>query len=182
MIYFEGLESIIECLYLEESINNRPNNCNIFVNPENIKYLMGKIVIINSCEYPEDNIKILVENGCHVISRIYVDIPGVEIRPYILKLSDRVYWNGRVMEKFADFSELIEEDLCTFDAKNYKLYFPKLYGITAENRVEDDYGNLSCLGWVLQQVGINVKSESDTIFTNIDVLKTGKQFINFSIL
>lgn len=172
MIYFEGLESIIECIYLEDSISSRPGSCDIFINPENITYMMGRTVIINSCEYPEENIRTLVDNGCKVTSRIYTDVEGVEVRPYILKLNDRIYWNGEVLKKFSDFSELLEEDYCRFDMKNYKLYFPKIYEITSENRVMDDYGNLSCLGWVLQQVGVNVKT--DTPFVNIDVIKTQK--------
>lgn len=172
MIYFEGLESIIECLYLEDTINSRPSGCSIFVNPENITYMMGRTVIINTCEYPEENINILVSNGCKVISRVYFELPGIEVRPYILKLSDRIVWNGEVLKKFSDFSELLENDNCKFDLKNYKLYFPKLLGVTLDTRVQDDYGNLSCLGWVLQQVGINIKL--DTPFVNIDVIKTQK--------
>lgn len=172
MIYFEGLESIIECLYLEDNISSRPSNCDIFINPENITYMMGRTVIVNSCEYPEDNVKTLLSNGCHVISRIYFDIPGIDIRPYILKLNERIAWNGEILKKFSDFSELLEEDHCRFDLRNYRLYFPKLYGITAENKVMDDYGNLSCLGWVLQQVGVNIKT--DTPFVNMDVIKTQK--------
>ena len=172
MIYFEGLESIIECIYLEDSISSRPNTCDIFVNPENITYMMGRTVIINSCEYPEDNIRTLVNNRCRVISRVYFGVPGIEVRPYILKLNDRIIWNGEVLHKFSDFSELLEEDYCKFDVRNYKLYFPKLYGIASEINTVDDYGNLSCLGWVLQQVGINVKT--DTPFVNLDVIKTQK--------
>lgn len=172
MIYFEGLESIIECIYLEDTISNRTGNCNIFINPENITYMIGKTVIINSCEYPDDNIKILLGNGCKVISRVYNDIPGVEVRPYILKINDRVFWNGMIVDKFSDFSELLEMDYCKFDMDNYKLYFPKILGDMEDYRVMDAYGNLSVLGWVLQQVGVNIKK--DTPFTNLDVIKTQK--------
>lgn len=172
MIYFEGLESIIECLYLEDNISSRPSSCDIFINPENITYMMGRTVIINSCEYPIENIKTLVSNGCRIISRVYCDVPGVEVRPYILKLNDRINWNGEILRKFSDFSEVLEEDHCRFDMKNYKLYFPKILGITPENKPMDDFGNLSCLGWVLQQVGVNIKE--DTPFTNMDLIKTQK--------
>ena len=57
--------------------------------------------------------------------------------------------------------------------KNYKLYFPKIYEITSENRVMDDYGNLSCLGWVLHQVGMNL--DKNTRFFDLDVIKTKKK-------
>lgn len=176
MIYLEGLESIIECLYLEESISNKSSNCNIFVNPENIKYLMGKTVIINSYDYPEDNLYILLSNGCQVISRIYTAVPNILVQPYILRVNDKVRWNGRVINSFSDFSELVENDLCTFDPDNYVLYFPKILSEDQEEiRSTDDYGNLTGLGWALQQVGINVKK--DTAFVNIDVIKTGKLYL-----
>ena len=92
MIFYEGLESIIECIYLEENISNKSSDCDIFVNPENIKYLIGKLVIINSIEYPIENIKTLLENNCRVISRIHFDIEGIEIRPYILKLNFNIIY------------------------------------------------------------------------------------------
>lgn len=174
MIHFEGLESIIECLYLEETINNRTANCNIFVNPESITYLMGRTVIINTCEYSKEDISTLVGNGCKVISRVYYDVPGINVCPYILKLNERIVWNGRVLDKFMDLGEILEEGYCDFDLDNYRLYFPKLIEFTDDTKVQDDYGNLSCLGWVLQQVGVNIKT--NTPFVDLDVIKTRKVF------
>jgi len=172
MIYYEGLESIIECIYLSENINNKTSLCDIYVNPENIKFLTGKIIIINSCEYPEDNIKQLIDNGCHVISRVYFDIPEIEIQPYILKLNFNVMWNGKLIDKFSNLDELFEDEDCRFSIDDYKLYFPQINTNNINTKLLDSYGNLTSLGWVLQQVGVNVKI--DTPFSNLDVLKTGK--------
>jgi hypothetical protein len=66
-------------------------------------------------------------------------------------------------------SDLLENDYCTFDLNEYRLYFPKLQEVGA---VMDDYGNLTSLGWVLQQVGVNIKT--DTPFKDMDVIKSGK--------
>ena len=47
MIYLEGLESIVECIYLNDELDNKISSCDVFVNPESIKYLTGKTIIIN---------------------------------------------------------------------------------------------------------------------------------------
>lgn len=171
MIYLEGLGSVIESIYLGEELSNKVGNCDIFVNPENVKYLIGKTVIINICEYPEENLDILVENKCHIISRIFIDNPEVEIRPYILRICPQVMWNGRVIKEPMTLNNILECGYCEFDADEFKLYFPKFYNCSDRNP-KDDYGNLSVLGWVLQQVGININTK--TPLTDLDLIKTGK--------
>lgn len=176
MIFYEGLESIIECIYLEESISNKLSECNIFVNPENIKYLIGKLVIINTVEYPVENIKLLLDNNCRVISRIHFDIDGIEVRPYILKLNFNIVWNGKYVSKFFDFNDLFLEDDCEFDIDKQILYFPKIDEHDLQIKTTDNLGNLSVLGWVLQQVGVNIKT--DTPFCNIEIIKTKKVLLD----
>ena len=171
MIYLEGLDSIIESLYLHEEISNEIRGCNIFVNPGKVKYLIKKIVIINICEYPIENIQTLAKNGCQIISRVFIDSPEVEIRPYILRICPEVMWNGRVMKNPILFNTVLEGGYCEFDTEEFKLYFPKLYSCT-DRRQTDDYGNLSVLGWVSQQVGINVCTK--TPLTDLDLIKTQK--------
>ena len=39
MIYLEGLESIIESIYLNDGLSDRVGECKVLVNPENPKYL-----------------------------------------------------------------------------------------------------------------------------------------------
>lgn len=171
MIYLEGLNSIIESIYLGEELSNKVGNCDIFVNPENVKYLIGKIVIINISEYPGELIKQLIENRCKVISRVFIDNPEIEIRPYILRICPQVIWNGRVIKEPMTLDNILECGYCEFDTDEFKLYFPKFYSCT-NIAPEDDYGNLSSLGWVLHQSGINIKK--DTPLLDLDVIKTRK--------
>lgn len=171
MIYLEGLDSIIESLYLHEEFSEEGRDCNIYVNPRKVKYLIKKIVIINICEYPIENINILAKNGCQIISRVFIDSPEVEIRPYILRICPEVMWNGRVLKSPMKFDDLLENGLCEFDIDEFKLYFPKCFNCT-DIKQTDDYGNLSVLGWVSQQVGINVCTK--TPLTDLDLIKTQK--------
>lgn len=171
MIYSEGIGSLIESIYLEEGISNKVGNCNIFVNPSNIKYIIGKTVIINTCEYPESSLNLLIENNCNVISRVYINNPNIEIQPYILRICPQVMWNGRVIEEPMTLNNILDCGFCEFDSDEFKLYFPKFYNCS-DTKAQDDYGNLTVLGWVLQQVGINVNKK--TPLTDLDIIKTGK--------
>lgn len=173
MIYLEGLESVIECVYLNDELDNRVSSCNVFVNPMNIKYLTGKTVVINVSDYPRELIDELVKNGCKVISRVYIDHPGVEVKPYILRINPNIIWNGRVLEDFDNFTDLLSStNDCEFSIDDYILYFPKISSISSgDSRAMDSYGNLTVIGWALQQVGVNLVSG---VFTDLDIVKTGK--------
>lgn len=171
MIYLEGLDSIIESFYLHEELSNRIGSCDIFVNPGKVKYLVRKIVIINICEYPIENIQVLLNNNCHIISRVFIDNPGVEIRPYILRICPEIMWNGRIIKKPIKLNEVMEGGFCDLDVEEFKLYFPKLYDCS-DRKPTDDYKNLTVLGWVLQQVGINICTK--TPLTDLDLIKTQK--------
>ena len=73
MIYLDSLESIIESVYLEDSLSGKVGECNVFVNPGSIKYLTSKTVVITVNDYGADKISSLLDNGCKVISRVYSD-------------------------------------------------------------------------------------------------------------
>jgi hypothetical protein len=170
MIYLEGLESIAESIYLDENLDNRAGNCNIFVNPDNIGYIVGKTIIINKLGYSEDKVRTLLKNNCRVISRIHLDVPGINFCPYILRLCSNIIWNGHDLDYYSgELSKLLEEDLCSFSLDDYILYFPRIYTSLG---VTDIDGNLTSLGWILQQVGVNIKK--DTPFINLDLIKTRK--------
>lgn len=169
MIYLEGIESIIESVYLNDKLSDKVGECKVLVNPENIKYLTGRTIILTGNKpYSEEKISRLYENGCKIISRTYIDNPNVEVQPYILRLCFEVMWNGRIIRSCLDISDLLDSKDIVY--KSGILYFPKIYdpGIS----VQDEFGNLNCIGWALQQVGINIKE--DTPFINLDILKTGK--------
>lgn len=169
MIYFEGLDSIIECIYLNETLSEKIGSCNVLVNPENIKYLIGRTIIINDCSYPEENIRTLLDNRCKVISRIYTDNPEVDVQPYITRPNFYIMWNGRTLQNLSDISW--DNGECSFDLKDYILYFPKISDIK-DPRIVDSYGNLSAYGWALHQVGVNL--DAKTPYVNLDILKTKK--------
>ena len=171
MILFEGLESIVESVYLSESLCDKTGSPGtVFVNPENTKYIIGRTVIINTTDYPQDSIKNLLNNNCKVISRVNTGVPGAEVHPYITRLNFYVMWNGRILN---DLSELNWDDgVCNFSLKDYILYFPKIKVKESDPAIMDAEGNLTFLGWVLHQVGVNL--DSRTPFVNLDVIKTKK--------
>ena len=189
MVYVNGLGSIIESLYLSDNLSNRTKDCNIFVNPD-FTYLRN-IVIINEADYPIDKVKVLLKNGCNVISRINLDVEGVKFYPYIMKINTGIMWNGRTVDfedvmygcesrtSFKFGEELLD---CDSGYSNYGLddnvlYFPKIKNIP-EELVKDKDGNLTSIGWALHQVGDNVDTE--TVFKDLDTIKTGKLFINLN--
>ena len=147
MIYFEGLESIAESIYLDENLDNRSGNCNIFVNPENIGYLVGKTIIINTLNYPESKIQKLLENRCKIISRVKINDERIEFCPYILRVCMGISWNGIDLDEFPrlGLSTLFEEELCSFSTSDYVLHFPR---ISSRTNTNDEDGNLTALGWI----------------------------------
>jgi len=171
MIYLDGLNSIIEGIYLHEELGNELKYCNIFINPQKVKYLIRKTVIINTCEYSIENIKTLADNKCNIISRVFIDSPYVEIRPYILRICPEIMWNGRIIQKPIKLEEVLDNNYCDVDLEEFMLYFPKIYNCV-DVQTTDNYGNLSSLGWVLQQVGVNICTK--TPLTDLDVIKTQK--------
>lgn len=168
MIFFNNkVTDLVEAVYLGEGLTEKIGDpgCSIYVNPDNIKYLVGKVVIINVPNYDQGKIKILMDNGCKVISRI--EYPGVVCEPYILRVNPMIMWNGLVLGSIKE----AEEYCGVFLSGQVKLCFPKVrfYQVS---EVLDRAGNLTAYGWALQQVGINIKS--DTRYSDMDLIKTCK--------
>lgn len=178
MIYYSNsLDAVIESIYLGEGLEDSLGRCNIIVNPVNLNYMSGKIAIINDYNYSWNSVSQLVETGSKVISRVHTNIPGVNYQPYILRVNQRIRWNGEILDlrgkkyKTQEILSLLcgEDQKFKYDVEKQELYFPK---ILTETGTKDSLGDLSCLGWALQQVGINIKT--DTKFTDLDVVKTMK--------
>lgn len=167
MVYFNGLNSIIESIYLEDKLGNKVGDCNVFVNPDNIKYLVGKVVIINSLTYPLTSVQSLVDNGNRVISRIKINMNGVFNQPYIIRVALGIMYNGRMIYEKLEEDEILQ-DYCYFP--DSVLYFPKLNPSYYD--VMDQDKNLTALGWALHQVGVRVRD--DLSFQNLDIIKLGK--------
>ena len=170
MVYFDGFESVGECLYLSETLDNRSGNCDVFVNPDRVSYLVNKVIIINKTGYPEDKISQLLSQNCKVISRVKCDIPGVEVSPYVIRINMSVMWNGQELECWPDggFAGMMEDGSCNFVLENYVLYFPRIYS----GEFTDASGNLTILGWIEHQVGQTI--DKNSLFCNLDLIKTKK--------
>jgi hypothetical protein len=171
MIYLSSLEAIIESIYLEDSLSGKIGECNVFVNPDNVKYITSKTIIISVPDYDVEKIKELLRNGCKIISRVYYDMPEIEISPYILRVNFGMMWNGKIIkDSYQGSRNLIDTNSVEYNNELETLYFPQIY--SSDIKATDQFGNLTSLGWALQQVGVNVKT--NTPFVNLDILKTGK--------
>lgn len=176
MIYFEGKVShLVEAVYLGESISDRAgDNCSVFVNPDHIKYIVGKTVIINCQGYPKEKIDELLGNKCQVIERCINS--GVPVTRYILRICPELHWNGVELDgsscqSEADLEKLISEYHWAEVKGKLNLYFPKITGLP-ENLIMDSGRNLTWAGWALYQVGLNVLPEAR--LKDLDLLKTRK--------
>ena len=178
MILGNSLEAIVEACYLGESLTKKTGRANILVNPKDyLDYIIGRTIIINSDVIPIDTIKTLQENKNKIICRVKrEDFPYY---PYVLRVNFNVRWNGQILEcpktNIPEISSWIwgsEDFELEFDTgEKPVMYFPKIKGIPRELLI-DECGNLNFLGWVLQQVGVNVTLE--TKFHDMDVIKTKK--------
>ena len=176
MIYFNDKAShLVEAVYLGENVSDRAGDgCTRFVNPPNVKYIVGKTVIISSPNYPAEKINELLDNNCKVLER-YCNV-GQNLSRYILRICPELHWNG---DELDGSSCVTEDDIETLLLDNYyasiknkvHLYFPKIYGVHDE-LLRDSLGGLSWLGWALFQVGINTDPTSP--IKDLDLLKTRK--------
>lgn len=173
MIYLNGLDSIIESVYLGERLSPKLGLSTIFINPDEIKYLTNKLVILTKEHYSEDYINLLISNRNKIISRVYNKNSQIEVQPYIVRYNDNIMWNGRVLEdNFNNLDEIMIQGYADYDEKEGKLYFPKIRIDSTNIKLMDKFNNLTCLGWALHQVGINLKN--NTPFINLDYLKLQK--------
>ena len=179
MIYVDSsisLDRIIEAIYLEEEFDDRLSYCNIHVNPINPTYIIGKIVIINSTDYSKESISILRKNNCKIYYRVSLG-DNEKVNKYIIKPYFDIMWNGQeiVINTIEDLNKVLENESGEWNISlpDYKLYFPKLYiDNSLGYLLKDNFGNLSYLGWLLHQVGIN--QVSDSKFKDLDIIKSKK--------
>ena len=177
MIYFDNsIDEIIEAVYLSERLTDKIGNpkCNIYINPENIKYLVGKIIIINKNNYDIDKLNQLESNGCRIITRCWYS-DKFEYEPYILRINSDINWNGMSIDNSSclEIGENCNVIVNNLDS-SVRLYFPKLENIKNSELV-DLKNNLTSLGWALQQVGVNVVNSVN--FNDLDLIKTNKTLI-----
>jgi len=182
MIYLDdSIENTLYCIsegmYLGEKFSDRFGNSDILINPLSIKYVTGKCIIINQPNYPKENIDILRSNGGNtIISRVKLDYmpEDVEFDPYEIQVELSVMWNGMyICVNNLDINEITQklENSIIFSEDRTELYFPKLLNIK-EELIRDSEGNITALGWLLHQVGINTAKNS--VFQDLDALKIQK--------
>ena len=178
MIYLSGLDSIIESIYLSDLISTQIGKAQIFVNPnQRLKYLTNKTIIITNNDYSVDYINQLVDGGNKVISRVYFNTDKVEIQPYIIRINDKIRFNGREIaeDSIEKIDDILLKGYGEYDEKEKRLYFPKIKIMDKETEpYMDQYNNLTGLGWALHQVGVNMKEGP---LVNLDLLKLKKVII-----
>lgn len=170
MIYFNGVDSIIECAYLRDIPSENIKESGIFVNPTSITYLTGKTVVITSPSYPLSAISLLLQHRNSVVSRVALEnMDGVILNPYICRPEWGMMWNGEIIKENIDNIEDIL-DHCSFSTEDMICYFPKI--LSTSIPLLDDLGNLTGLGYALHQVGQCI--DPKLVFQDLDVLKTKK--------
>lgn len=176
MILLDTLESLLEGIYLGEGFADKVGQANILVNPtSHLEYIIGKTIIINMPGYNPSFLKILQSNRNNIISRVYrKDIS--QYNPYITRVNFGIMWNGRIMK--AEKRNVLDWlwEINGFDVDNpgepKAVYFPKVIDVK-NNILYDEKNHLTCLGWVLHQVGMNL--DKNTRFFDLDVIKTKKK-------
>lgn len=182
MIYYNGLEAIIEAIYLEDYIVFKLGKSDIEVNPlGGVNYIVGKTVILTKEGYPQDLLETLLANSNQVYSRVQGYGEGVTVYPYLMRPNFKAMWNGESYKcpdeigtndsQFWDWLGKLNSCSINEDPETGKpcLYFPKIEGIQSP-LLMDKERNLTALGWILHQVGINLCPR----FRDMDLLKTKK--------
>lgn len=152
MIRLNGLPSILESIYLDEPLTARLQDIGIEVNPVTLKYLSGKLVIINSRDYvlgPDRGY------GNTIISRIS-GIPGTKYAPYLPRVYPRIMWNGMTIGPDQDI-----DDYYIYESGT--LYVPKI------RDYQETGSDLDWLGYLEYQVGYNFWP--DPKYQDLDILK-----------
>lgn len=174
MVYLSGLDSIIESIYLDDLLSTQIGKSQIFINPDQIKYITNKTIIITKNGYSVDYVNRLVDNGNKVISRVFFPSDKIEIQPYIIRINDKVQFNGRYVNEddINKIDDVLIKGYGEYEETEHRLYFPKINIMDTESKLYmDEFKNLTGYGWALQQVGINLK---DCPFVNLDVIKLKK--------
>lgn len=183
MILKDSFEAIIESIYLEETLGKEIGKTDIRVNPRNnrleIDYTIGKTIILTDQHVDPRAVQALLKNDNTVISRVST-YEGVKFCPYITYINFNLMWSGEIIEcppEIKDDSRKILEWMGDYDSfecdpfSPVELYFPKILGV-GNSAIYDNLGNLTSLGWLLHQVGIN--TDKKTKFRDLDLIKTKK--------
>lgn len=165
-IFGTDLGSLVESVYLGIPYTDNLRGYNVIVNPEKVTYIVGKTVIINRFDYPEQLITELTRNHNTIISRVWK--PGTIFDPYLPRLNQRIQWNGEVLETLGEENIEIHNPIY-YSMDSDVLFFPKVRHY--RDRVGQK-GELNFIGYLLYQTGRNLYPESE--FKDLDLVKCRK--------
>lgn len=165
-IFGTDLGSLVESVYLGIPYTDNQRGYEVIVNPERVTYIVGKTVIINRHDYPQELIQELLKNNNSVISRVWKE--GAIFDPYLPRLNLKVQWNGEVLETLGEENIEINNPIY-YSMDSDILFFPK---VKYYRDLPGPKGELNFIGYLLYQTGRNLYKESE--FKNLDIIKCKK--------
>ena len=166
MVYFNGVLSVFESIYLGLKITDKLIYSDIVVNPISSSYLSGKTILLTIPGINPNIVNHLLNNGNSVISRIPGYDNRVKLVPYLEKPLFNIQWNGKIIDTIS--KDNIETDI-DFEVDYPKVYFPNIKN--PKNTVIDGYS--TAIGYLLYQVGQD-DIINNALFDNLDVIKCKK--------
>ena len=170
MVYFgfDFLAEIVEKFYLSKELTERMSEATVIVNPRDTKYIFGKTVIVNKLGIDPGLLQKLSEHNT-IIYRVKEETMYGEYHPYLDKYIPEIVWSGIILPSISGYSELTDWYI-------YSDNFVSLPKITKPPlQIKDSEGNLDYLGFILYQTG-SINFPKGSIFSDLDVVKTGKVF------
>lgn len=151
MIKLDGVPSILEGIYLGETLTPKLQDITVEVNPVLLRHVTRKTVVINQRDYqiPGD-----LGYGNILITRVK-EVKGAIYQPYLPRILKGIQWNGMIVSSEAEALKVYYYDHGT-------LYFPKIRGYTCDKL------DLDWLGYIQYQIGYNFY---DSPFRDLDLLK-----------
>lgn len=168
LIFGTDLGSLVESVYLGIPYTDNQRGYGIIVNPYRVTYIVGKTVIINRFDYPQDLITELSRNNNTIISRVWKESEGVIFDPYLPRINMKIQWNGEVLETLGEENiEMNTQIYYSMDSDT--LFFPK---VRYYRDLPGPKGEMNFIGYLLYQTGRNLYKESE--FKNLDLIKCKK--------
>lgn len=169
LIFGSDLGSLVESVYLGIPYTDSQKNVDIFVNPTRITYIVGKTIIINRHDYPQDHIKILSQNNNKIISRVWKE--NTIFDPYLPRVNFGIQWNGEILETIGEENIEVNNPIY-FSMDSDTLFFPKTKYYRDSPGPKGEY---NFIGYLLYQTGRNLYKNSE--FKNLDIIKCKKGLI-----
>lgn len=180
MIFSGSLASVLEAIYLKEPVTSSFKKAQIAVNPKNLDYFIGKVIIFNRQPNDLEVVRLAVRHFKTVIARVkFMDESlnqAVTFQPYITRIDSDLTWDGQTIRY--DGEEDIDSLFCDIPENGMEvgdglpeISIPKVLGLP-QSALYDPIGNLTCLGWALHQVGVNLDPKAR--YRDLDLIKTWK--------